>query len=378
MNNCQIIVVGTSHHNTLSMIKALGKCHIEPIVLLYACSSSFVAKSRFVAKVLYFATPSEVINHLKSEYCNFVSPIKPTIISCTDEIASKLDLCQEELLPYLNFFHTSKQGHLTYYMDKRRQVELASKVGFIVPWSAMYTTNLDKEKIPYPCILKPIASINGGKRFSVCSHKQELEDIIDNYGDIDVIVQEFVVKDREIVILGLTIDRETIIPAYIEKYREVSGGTTFSKVKYIDELPSSVIDACSQMVAEIGYEGLWGIECIQSGGKYYFIELNLRNDATTFSVAIAGVNLPYHYVARKLGLECDLTNNIKSIYSIVEHNDLMYILHHRLSLWDWCKDLKRAECKYFLSMNDYGPTLKVAIEYIKVFVRKIFKRKHCK
>lgn len=371
-----IIVIGTSHHNTLGIIKALGLQHVKSIAYIYGCKHSYIEKSKFVKEILIFETCDDAILFLKSQYCtadSMSSATKPIVISCTDEVAYKLDQIQVELLPYLKFFHSAISGRLTKYMDKQEQIELARKVGLHTPWSIIYKKDTDISKMKFPCILKPVASINGGKHICICNDKTQFDSAIKEYNDISTIIQELIIKKREIVIVGLTINRRTIIPAYIEKEREIKGGTTYSQVFPSSKLPSGLIDACEKMIEDIGYEGLWGVECIQNDNNtYYFIEINLRSDATTYSVAVAGANLPYRYLLQISGLEMSETYTIRTISSIVEHNDLTNALKQQISIKRWYKDFKKAECRYFFSMRDYGPISVLLCKYVRIFIMKIF------
>lgn len=355
MNSIDVIIIGTSHHNTLSMVRAIGVMGVSPTVLLYNCQRSFVAKSKFIKETLYFDSSEDIIFYLKG-ICRDKEK-KPVIISCTDEIAHQLDIHQSELLPYLDFFHTADPGALTQYMDKQKQTELAESVGFCTPWSATYSDNFNVSSVVFPCIIKPVASINGGKHIRICRTQEEFSQYIKEFDAVDALVQELVPKEKEIVILGLTIDGESYLPAYIEKYREISGGTTYSKVCPISTIPSNIQEACVKMVSHIGYEGLWGIECIVNDKGYYFLELNLRNDATTYAVSVAGINLPYKYIAKKTGSSTVLCDEatIAELYSMVEHNDLIYVLKYRIGLFRWWKEFRHAKCRYIMCKGDPKP-----------------------
>ena len=355
MNSIDVIIIGTSHHNTLSMVRAIGVMGVSPTVLLYNCQRSFVAKSKFIKETLYFDSSEDIIFYLKG-ICRDKEK-KPVIISCTDEIAHQLDIHQSELLPYLDFFHTTVPGALTQYMDKQKQTELAESVGFCIPWSATYNESFNKESMVFPCIIKPVASINGGKHIRICHTREEFSKYIEEFDAVDTLVQGLVPKEKEIVILGLTIDGESYLPAYIEKYREISGGTTYSKVCSISTIPSNIQEACVRMVSHIGYEGLWGIECIVNDKGYYFLELNLRNDATTYAVSVAGINLPYKYIAKKTGSStvlCDKAT-ITELCSMVEHNDLIYVLKHHIGLFRWWKEFRHSKCRYIMCKSDQKP-----------------------
>lgn len=373
MNKIKAIIIGTSHHNTLSIIRALGLPEINTSVLIYGCRKSFISHSKLIKEILFFEDADDVISYLKKSYTSVTN--KPIIISCTDEIAHKLDIKQTELTPYMHFFHTATAGDLTLYMDKFKQVELAKKVGFKVPWSSVYDDNFDIKSIVYPCILKPLASINGGKHICICNSYEEFKLSINAFEGVKTIIQEMVTKDEEIVIVGLTVDGHSHIPAYISKIREIKGGTTYSKVCDIKRLPSQIIEICKRMITDIGYEGLWGIECIVKGDEFYFLELNLRNDATTYSIVKAGANLPYAYIVGKMGQPIEVFGPINEIYSIVEHNDFICAMKHHIGVVKWYKCFKQANCRYLFQRGDLGPGVSILRQYISLVWKKFIGKK---
>ena len=145
----------------------------------------------------------------------------------------------------------------------------------------------------------------------------------------------------------------------------------------------------SHLVEELyaqGYEvtGLWHknkknieqitapIEFIQCDGKYWFIEVNLRCDATTYAVAVAGVNLPVAYVNATLtdGQIRIENSSIRSIDSMVEFRDVEFVLKGQLNLFKWLRQRAKCECKYYYNCFDRRPYR----EYIHVFRKRLMTR----
>ena len=106
----------------------------------------------------------------------------------------------------------------------------------------------------------------------------------------------------------------------------------------------------------MNYQGLFGIELIKQGEKYFFIEVNLRSDATTYGVAKAGSNIPlalYECIVNNGTLICD---NIRGeIQSMVEFPDFIHVLRRTVSLTTWYKQLRNSQCRYFYSKEDKKP-----------------------
>lgn len=364
------IIIGTNHHNTLSMVRSFGEEGHKVILYIYGAESSYIASSIFVESVYYFKTASDAIDAVSSysEYTNE----KPVIIACSDEVSSLMDMRYDELISKCYFFNAGEAGRITSFMDKQKQLNLAKECGFSVPASVdALPKDINIEDIKYPCFVKPKASIHGGKNISICHSKAELKSSLAKYNpDYNVLVQDFIRKEYEIVVLGLSVGGKIIVPGFIQKHREEKGGTTYATVRPITDLNQKVVDACRQLIKEIGYQGLWGIECIKLGSDYFFLELNMRNDATTYAMKVAGINLPYMYQQILCGSVNESTvNPIRAINSMVEFNDFNFVLKRDVGLLKWIREYKGAECKYFHSSTDPKPCVLKRKEYI-IFLRK--------
>ena len=349
------IVVGVTHHNTLGMVRCIGRAgyDVDYLVMTDGKKDSFVSHSRYVKKTISIKGDDCLIDTLfgikRETSATFV------VIPCTDGAAHVLDINYEALKNDFYFFNAGENGLMTKYMNKQVQTLFAENAGLTVPWSK----ELDnvKQDVVYPCILKPVQSINGGKQIVVCENDQEFEVGKSSFKDgVEVLVQEFVKKESEIVVLGASTQEGITIPGYILKHREHDGGTTYSSVCDISSLPPVVLKGCKELVSSMHYTGLFGIEFIVSKGKYYFVEINLRNDATTYALAVAGVNLPQIYINSFVKTEHRSDNvSIKNITSIVEYNDYKHRRESGVSLLLWLKQYVGSKCKYYFSLSDPLP-----------------------
>ena len=350
-------IIGGTHHNTLSMIRSLDKKGVAVDVILEDIhgKNSYVLASRYVNNSYVVSDGDEAVAVLRGHY-----PKDQPVILCSDDVAALLD---------------ENTAHL---MNKQVQVELAKKVGFNVPESTVYVVGADTPNVPcYPCIVKPLESIHGGKRFAVCNERSELEMVLNDYNANDVVqIQEFIRKDEEIVVDGVSVNGDVIIPGYVLKHRDHLGGTTFSTTYPIDKLPEDICNKIRVTIAEMGCEGLFGVELIRSKEKYYFVEINLRNDATTYALAVAGVNLPYIWVLAQQGMDytIETKGKIKEIHSIVEFRDLPFALKGKISLWQWWRDYRSCECKYFYDKDDMKPFRIARNQFLCSLFEKVFKR----
>ena len=348
-----LVIVGVTHHNTLGMIRCVGSAGYRADLILVGHVGSFVTKSRYLDNVYYLDETKELFSFLEGHYKE--CQIKPIIISCTDQAGSLLDQNYNSLKERFIFFNSGKDGLVTYFMNKQVQTNLAEEVGISIPKSFEYKGSI--EEAVYPCLLKPVQSINGGKQVVICQDEKELREGLTTFHKEDIVlVQQFIQKEQEVVLLGLSVNGEITIPGYILKHRDFNGGTLYSTVKPIDELDEAFINKSKEIIAKMNYEGLFGMEFIYSNGKYYFIEVNLRNDATTYALAVAGVNLPELYIKAKTeGKNLPDSYKVRELQSIVEFNDFKHRGYFGVSTSQWLKQCLGAKCKYYFNWKDIKP-----------------------
>lgn len=352
MNN--VIIIGGTHHNTLSMIRCLGKNGAKIEVFLYGEIDSYVAASKYISKLYLIKQDNDVLSLIRQRK----SEHNTTIICCSDESASLMDKHYDEFCGNYTFFNCGKQGLLTNNMNKKVQALMAHDIGFDVPETIELKTSADIILInKYPCLLKPMESINGGKKIRICDSKEEVESILNDFTNTPILVQEYISKDYEIVITGLSIENRIIIPGYVFKHREELGSTSYSTIHPIAELEDEIVQRSESLVRAMHYEGLFGVECILSKGKYYFLEINLRNDATTYSIAVAGVNLPLIYLKAKSGdnYSAEIDRHIRQTDAIVEMIDVKNVFKGKVSPYKWYLQYKNSDCKYYYDKNDLKP-----------------------
>jgi biotin carboxylase len=241
-----------------------------------------------------------------------------------------------------------------------------------------FAEDVSNNGISYPRIIKPVESIHGGKHISICENDTAFKNALNSFAKGDkLIVQNFIRKEKELVVIGLAVGEKIIIPGYVHKHRDEKGGTTYSTIKSSNLLPSFVLDNCRFLVERFKYQGLFGIELIKQGEKYYFIEMNLRNDATTYSLAVAGVNLPmmlFQYITKQDSMISEI-GGIREIHSMVEFPDFIHVLKGHVSLYTWWRQLKHCECKYFFSKEDNLPYKKNLKTFVLFLLRRLTKIK---
>ncbi len=118
-----LVIIGVSHHNTLSMVRSFGREGIKPYVILYGHKGSYIEESKYLAECKYVVTAEDAVDTLAvfSQKVN----VKPIAISCTDEVSMILDRRYEEFFPLCHFFNAGEKGRVSQYMDKQAQTSLA-------------------------------------------------------------------------------------------------------------------------------------------------------------------------------------------------------------------------------------------------------------
>ena len=374
-----IIVIGVTHHNTLTMVRCLGMAGYGVNLYIYGDKDSYIRYSKYVTEYTCVDKCKDVFNILLKNTLS--SKFKQTVISCCDEVSHFFDIYYEELKTYYNFFNAGEKGRITYYMDKQVQVNLAQDCNIIIPKSSV--KEIGVATIPfdtYPCICKPLSSIEGLKtQICICNDQVSLDKELNSFGEkMRVQVQEFVKREYEMVVVGLAINGEVFIPGFIKKNRDRKGGTTYATIYPISQLPNEVTESVKKFITHTHYEGLFGMELIYSKGKYYFVETNLRNDATTYAFGVAGVNLVLAYVMAKNGEEYhkEILKNLRQINSMVELNDFTHVMKFKLGLFRWIKERNACESLYFYNKNDMKPYHVAIKQFILSYVNRILRKLH--
>jgi len=360
----KILIIGKIHHNTYALVRSFGEAGMHVDLILYGCHDSYIGCSVYIHQLWYCDDTEAALYRVKElvsdEACRYI------IISATDAMASLMDLHYDELKGHCHFFNAGDTGLLTHYMDKIIQARLAEKVGFAVPLTTSFRKGDTLSSSIFPCLVKPQASIDGGKRVAVCYSQKELDACAGRFADVGhILVQQYIEEGVEVAISGLAIGGKVVIPGYVIKKRKIKGGTTYSCTAPISQLDEKVVASSEELVKAMNYEGLFGIECIKSKGRYWFIEINLRSPATFYSLAVAGANLPllyYQYYAESRPLAFDGT--FREISSMVELKDFNFVKHRKVGLLKWLRQRRSAECRYFHSKTDKRACRRAYREYV--------------
>ena len=243
-----VIVIGVTHHNTLTMVRCLGMAGYGIKLFIYGDKDSYIQYSKYVTEYTNVDTCKDVFAILLKQMST--NSEKQTIISCCDEVSHFFDIYYDELKYAFNFFNAGEKGRLTQYMDKQVQVNLARDCGFSIPKSDVKDAGVESILFDtYPCICKPLSSIAGLKsQICICNDQDSLDMSLKRFGkQARVQVQEYIKKEYEMVVVGLCINQEVIIPGFIKKLRDRMGGTTYATIYPITQLPQKVIESVKRL-----------------------------------------------------------------------------------------------------------------------------------
>ena len=347
-----IIVIGGGHHNTLGVVRALGERGIGvELVTIGSKEEKYVSSSKYVKKHHSLVSSEELQTCLLSRKKSGGSN-KEVVISCSDVVTEALNESIDNLRLYYTVPGCDKQGDMVHLMDKTTMIGMAAKHGLQAP--EVWRLPDDKDRIKCPCITKSFVSSHGGKDdVKMFNSFDELSLFLDNCQD-EVFVQRFIDKKEEVQFIGCSLNggEDIVIPGMTWVLRsQPNTNTGFLRYGPIDPFYYETVERSKQYIKDCGYSGLFSIEFIRSkGDQVYFLEINFRNDGNAWCVTAAGVNLPVVWTKASLGLEYrDELHKVKSIYVMPEFQDFKLVLQHKLSFWQWLRDVKRTDA--FLDWN---------------------------
>lgn len=377
------IVFGFDSYNTSGSIRCLGEAGYSPIVILVTKNKRVAAKhSKYIGEFIQVSNIEGGIEAL----LKLKNPDKKNYVFATsDKIATALDWEYDRLCDSFIFPNVGVQGGLTKAMDKEFQCELAKKSGINVPYSIAYHKGDPiPEDIPYPCIVKPLKSIEGTKQdIRTFDAKEELELYLnENHQTKEFLIQRFIKKEHEVLIIGCRSNNNVVYtPAHIIVNRWVGKGDVGAYGPIYRELPNSIhndinYDSISNFLGMLNYVGTFSIECGIENDRAYFFEINLRNDGTINYYTKIGVNVPEMFV--KDTDTTDITKDNSALY-IDEFGDFLNVIRGDISLNEWLRSFRKATVFKYYDKVDKGPFKVFAPKMIRVvastFIRKLLGHK---
>lgn len=350
MKQKTVVILGDSFNNTLGLIRSLGEAGASVILILVGNDRLHVSKSRYANRTI----PCESLDD-----CNLILKQKELLGSyliCTNDNAAKWVDDNEEWLS-INY-HTPMRGqHIGGLFDKPEQCELAEKFGIIIPKSVRYERNEPfPDNLSFPILIKP-ANSNGGDKsdIHICHNRNELDNSLAMQSSCGhFIMQEYIIKDFEINLIGIATDKGAVIPGGIKKLRHYPN--IYSACSYglfLDVIELGIdADPIERMIESTGYRGPFSVEFLRKGDRSYFLEVNFRHDGLAYAATAAGVNLMKMYLDGKPS-----SFTVRPTYMMDLSSDYCHVKDGKLSRFVWFRDFLRTGCQLNFNCRDPKPTL---------------------
>lgn len=355
VKDVQAIILGDPFNNTLGLIRSIGEAGIKIILILvgdndriFLCKSKYLRSGK-VYRISKVDDSKEILKEIQN------SVYKQYLIATNDIAAKYIDVNEEWLS---KIYYTPMRGkHIGDYFNKDKQCDLAESSGFDVPRSFIYNRGDDLNRFDfYPVLLKPILSIEGEKSdIHICYNSKDLRQALSQHSVCNkFIAQEYIEKEFEINILGVSTESGVLCPGGIKKIRHyptIYSPCSFGEYVSVEKLKVNVAPI-KKFIETIGYKGLFSVELLRKGDKSYFMEFNFRNDGLAYTATVAGVNMPRIYMLSENNF-----SNIKfrETYMMDISADFCHVKNHNISLLSWMKDFLKTKCQLNLNINDFYP-----------------------
>lgn len=362
----KIVVIGNSFTSRLAVIRALASMECEITVVCIGFypelrrgatpSTPADCHSRYVSRCLFFERKEgrEGLVRLLLNEC--ADPQERVLLIPTSDFAVvSIDTNQRLLEEKFIFPHIRhEEGAIERWMNKELQKTQARNVGLTVPDSIVLKSTNNVYQIPsdihFPCFIKPLASIGGGKQCQLrCNTNKELQGVVhkaERLGITELLVEDYIHIDTEYAVLGWSDGIDVVIPAVISF---IEGSKAHNGIALLGRVMSVVgfeplLAQFKQLIQSIGYVGIFDIDFVESHGVFYFAEINFRIGGSCHAVTAAGVNLPAIMVSGML--------NHSSVDNIKPINGTYTYVNERMCFDDWCQG--------YISSNTYLRLIKSA------------------
>lgn len=395
-----IIILGSNPASRLALIRAVGEvegCRVTIVNMVSQLPEkplrTIDSYSKYVDRLLFAKKfdADGLASLLLKQCCD--DEMKPIIMSIDDDSACLVDTIQDRLCDKFCFSHIQHQtGAIARLMDKQVQKELAKNFDFNVANSWQVDIQDGRYDVPgtvtFPCYVKGRLSYHSAKQYQRrCNSQQELENwlkVLAKNNPSPLLIEEFIDIEKEYGIIGYCDSNKVVLPGIVELldggHGSHKGVSAFGRVNDFglnEELKPKV----EQLMKHIQLTGMFNIDFVESKGRWYFVELNIRYAAYGYAVCKAGVNLPafqiYNMQSKDDGaLNTRVTNGYCYVNEKVAFDDVLG--GHRS--WRNYKDLLgKADCCLLNQADDLQPYRQfksdMRMAYVKSRMKMIFCRK---
>ncbi len=353
------IVFAQEHYNPLGIIRSLGEEGIRPIVVLCCDKPHFLHKSKYIGKLHICKSLEEGLALIISEYGS--EELKPFIYNGGEDLGILLDNNYDDLKDRFYFFNG--QGTIALSMQKYENCLMAARCGIDIPKEEYLAKGVLPTTLKYPIMTKASTSACGGNWKGdsfICYSDQELTEAYKRIKSSRVLVQEFIEKENELCLDGISINggEDIFIPYGCSYYRFTpeSYGNYMYFFPFIDK---ELLFKIKDLIRLSRYTGVFCIEFLKGkDGGTYFLEVNYRNSGWSYAFTVGGFNLPFRWAVSVLDNKLYLDDfEPKSKFSAMnDFSDLKDIISTKsTSIFTWIKEYITTDCHYYYNSRDAKP-----------------------
>ena len=372
-----VLVFGTDHTNTVGVCQSLGKAGYNIVALLFGIRKDIVSACKYVGRICWGENGEDCVRKILSN--QVMEGNNTPIICCCDKAALLVNEYGIQLKEK-GFLHEHTTGPYPFatIFAKDLQVKLAIESGFNVPKS-WELKSLDEipEAIVYPCLIKPLVSCHGAKSdIRICKNREELDYQFNTLEFTDrVLLQQYIERDYEISVIGCVLkDGECVIPAVEDKlslWPRYVGLECLANVHPLED--KDIISSIKNLIKKIGYVGVFSVEMMHCrlDNKFYFTEINLRNDGAQSFIFKYGVNLPAIHVCDLLDKPLPKAKKTKPGYYIWDVRHFALLRVRDISAWTWLKEICKSRGFLMFYWSDPKPFFRQYRSYYPIrFIRR--------
>lgn len=353
------IVFAQDHYNPLGIIRSLGEEGIKPIVVLCCDKPHFLHKSKYIG-TLHLCNDLEAgLELIISKYGN--EKLKPFIYNGGEDPGILLDNRYEELKDKFYFFNG--QGTIAKSMQKYENCLMASQCGISVPKEEYLERGVLPTTLKYPIMTKASTSACGGNWKGdsfICNTPDELTEAYKKIKSEHVLVQEFIVKENELCLDGISINGgENIYIPYGCSYYRFTPESYGNYMYFYPFIDAELLQKIHKLIKMSRYTGVFCIEFLKGkDGGCYFLEVNYRNSGWSYAFTVGGFNLPFRWAVSVLDNKLytsDFTHK-KSFSAMNDFSDLKDVVKTKsTSIFAWIKQYITTDCHYYYNGKDSKP-----------------------
>ena len=368
LRNHLVIVIALEHYNPLSQLRALGENGVRPVFIAINHRVRMASASKWPSKVHLVETEEDAFEVLMKEYGDVAEKTgyKPILSFSDDKTVTFYDRMYDELKDKFIMFNAGETGRITKFMRKKEIVDCARRHGVPVAPDWRVENGQIPADIEYPVITKAFSPVEGCYKgdFHICMNEAELKEAFEGIESDMVFIQKYIDKKTETTYEGFSYNHGKGMYVGVQTdYIYPTKGYYSPLMNVYPRVDASLQERLDEMLAEIGFEGIWEIEfLVDKDDKLYFLEINFRHATWGYSANVAGSPLPYLWAQAMLTGKAPEQKQFEPFIAMVEPIDFgLRVDKGVCTLAEWLTDFKRAKCTYYYNEQDMEPW-KVVVE----------------